>query len=60
MNHLTFSLPERNGREQWLKELDTATGWPETEEFFQAEAQITVESRSLVVLRQVSEPTEPG
>jgi isoamylase len=57
---LTFSLPESEWGEQWLKELDTATGWSETEEFFQAEEQITVESRSLVVLRQVSEPAETG
>ena len=57
---LVFTLPRKKWAEKWVKELDTATGWPETEEFFQAETQITVESRSLVVLREVQGSSETG
>ena len=50
---LNFILPSTKWAEQWVKELDTATGWVENAEPLQARDQITVAARSLVVLRQV-------
>ena len=50
---LTFTLPESTWAEQWVKELDTATGWLEEGKSFKAGTEIQVEARSLVVLRQV-------
>ena len=51
---LNFTLPNREWCEQWIKELDTAEGWLESEQLFMAEDKIKVENRSLVVLRCVS------
>jgi hypothetical protein len=55
---LTFTLPHKRWAEKWIKEFDTATGWPDAEEFFEAEGKISVESRSLAVLREVQGPSE--
>jgi isoamylase len=51
---LDFRLPPAEWGERWVKELDTAAGWVETEEMFGAGDPMTVESRSLVVLRHES------
>ncbi len=51
---LDFTLPSAKWGESWLKDLDTAIGWTEEEEFFNAGEMITVEARSLVLLRHVS------
>lgn len=51
---LKFILPGADWGEQWVKELDTASGWLEDENPLKAGDQIQVEARSLVVLRHVS------
>ncbi len=51
---LDFKLPSAEWGERWVKELDTAAGWVETEEMFEAGDPMSVESRSLVVLRHES------
>ncbi|MCF8038422.1 MAG: glycogen debranching protein GlgX [Desulfohalobiaceae bacterium] len=51
---LTFTLPGEHWGKSWIKELDTDSGWVDTEESLKAGAQITVEARSLVVMRKVS------
>jgi len=49
---LDFRLPGTEWGASWEKELDTATGWVEQPETLAAGAQVRVEARSLVVLRQ--------
>ncbi len=51
---LTFILPGTEWGTLWIKELDTNVGWLENKESFQAESQINVEGRSVVVLRHTS------
>lgn len=51
---LNFTLPGTNWGELWLKELDTGIGWVDDEEPFKAGTRITVEGRSLLVLRHAS------
>jgi isoamylase len=51
---LKFILPGANWGEQWVKELDTESGWLENQNPLEAGDQIKVEARSVVVLRQVS------
>jgi glycogen operon protein len=55
---LIFNLPESKWAEQWVKKLDSSTGWLEEKELCKAGDEIKIEARSLVVLRQVSEPAE--
>jgi len=49
-------LPRARWGRVWIKEFDTETGWPESEELFQAGATIQIASRSLMVLRRFSWP----
>ncbi len=51
---LDFTIPGPEWGEHWLKELDTAVGWIENEESFKSGDRLTVEARSLVILRQES------
>jgi isoamylase len=48
---LYFILPPAEWGEQWHKELDTNSGWLAESELVSAGSTITVEARSLVVLR---------
>ncbi len=49
---LDFIVPEIDSRDAWLMELDTARGWvDEAGETYEAGESISVEARSLVVLR---------
>lgn len=54
---LDFTLPIAEWGNRWIKELDTSIGWLEQGEYFNAEDQIKVEARSLVVLRHARYPT---
>ena len=51
---LDFTLPGPEWGEHWLKELDTVVGWIENEASLKSGDRLTVEARSLVVLRQES------
>ena len=51
---LDFTLPGTDWGQTWLKEFDTETGWLEKEDSFEAGSRISVEDRSLVVLRHAS------
>jgi glycogen operon protein len=51
---LNFNLPGSNWGESWLKEIDSAIGWLEEREEYNAGQQIMVEARSVVVLRHTS------
>lgn len=51
---LDFTLPGATWGDRWVKELDTATGWIDEEQSFEAGGLIKVESRSLVVLRHAT------
>lgn len=55
---LDFTLPIAEWGNRWIKELDTSIGWLEQGESFNAEDQIKVEARSLVILRHVRHPTD--
>jgi isoamylase len=57
---LIFNLPESKWAEQWVKKLDSSTGWLEEKELCKAGDEIKVEARSLVVLREVQGPSEAG
>ncbi len=48
---LEYRLPGAEYAENWIKVLNTAAGWKETEEIFEASSSITVAGRSVVVLR---------
>ncbi|MFO7962682.1 MAG: glycogen debranching protein GlgX [Desulfobacterales bacterium] len=48
---LDFSLPDEKWGVQWIKEFDTAAGWPEEKKSFKAGERIGIEARSLAVLR---------
>lgn len=48
---LEFRLPEPAYAEQWIKILNTAAGWKETEEVYEASSTINVFGRSVVLLR---------
>jgi glycogen operon protein len=50
---LEFTLPEADWGERWIKELDTNIGWLEQEQSFQSKEQLTIEARSVVVLRKI-------
>lgn len=51
---VNFKLPVGEWGENWVKILDTATGWLETEEPLKAEENLEVSGPSLVVLKYVS------
>ncbi len=51
---LGFSLPEARWGREWIRELDTAEGWIEAAPPLAAQANLRVESRSVVVLRHAS------
>ncbi|MFO7983851.1 MAG: glycogen debranching protein GlgX [Desulfuromonadales bacterium] len=51
---IDFTLPDKYWGIAWMKELDTATGWLEDEQCFKAGEKLTVDSRSLMVLRHAS------
>jgi isoamylase len=48
---LEYKLPPEEYAEHWIKVLNTAAGWVETEEVFEASDKITVSGRSVVILR---------
>jgi isoamylase len=50
---LPFALPSAEWGRTWLREFDTAIGWPETEETLGPGDPIRVAARSIVVLRHV-------
>jgi glycogen operon protein len=51
---LNFTLPGADWGKNWLKEMDTESGWLEDEKWLKAGDQIKVEARCLLVLRHVS------
>ncbi|HOO46809.1 MAG TPA: glycogen debranching protein GlgX [Deltaproteobacteria bacterium] len=51
---LKFILPETKWGKSWLKVLDTYSGWAQVEEPFSPGEGVTVEARSMMVLRHVS------
>jgi len=51
---LDFILPSNEWSEQWTLDLDTSKGWSEEEKVFKADEKISVEGRSLVVLRHAT------
>jgi isoamylase len=51
---LNLILPGGEWGKLWVKELDTEKGWTEGEESFRAGEQITLQARSLMVLRHAS------
>ncbi len=51
---LDFILPNAKWGKNWTKELDTCIGWLENKPSFKAGQKITVEARSVVVLRHES------
>ena len=51
---LDFILPRAEWGDVWIKEIDTALGWLESEETLNAGAGITLEANSLVVLRRAA------
>ena len=51
---MDFILPRVEWGEVWIKDLDTAAGWLESEETLNAGAGITLEANSLVVLRRAA------
>jgi len=51
---LDFTLPAAYWGESWILELDTSLGWVDEEEPFEAGGSITVQGRSLTVLRHGS------
>jgi len=51
---LNLTLPGGEWGKLWVKELDTEKGWTEGEESFRAGEQITLQARSLMVLRHAS------
>jgi isoamylase len=56
-HHESFAitLPGPQWSEKWVLEMDTATGWLEEQRVFAASDEVTVESRSLVILRSLEE-----
>jgi isoamylase len=48
---LEFALPGRDWAEGWVRELDTESGWSDGGETFEAGGSVSVEARSIVVLR---------
>ncbi len=48
---LQFTLPGPDYGDRWIKDLDTWSGWLEEQKILKAGDSITIESRSLVVLR---------
>jgi isoamylase len=50
---LGFTLPAHRWSARWLRVFDTAAGWLEKQEFFDAGAGIEAPARSLIVLRGV-------
>ncbi|WP_018231043.1 glycogen debranching protein GlgX [Thioalkalivibrio thiocyanodenitrificans] len=51
---LDFTLPGEQWGHEWVKELDTAEGWPGGDESLPAGANLRVEARSVVVLRHAA------
>ncbi len=51
---LDFILPSNEWSEEWIKELDTAQGWIETEQRLKPDEVLRVEGRSIVVLRHAT------
>ncbi|MFP4034872.1 MAG: glycogen debranching protein GlgX [Desulfovermiculus sp.] len=49
---LNFTLPSARWGKSWIKILDTTTGWLKEEELIQAEGNIDVQDRSIVLLQQ--------
>ena len=49
---LNFTLPSVSWGKKWVKSLDTLNGWLEEEEYFQANGNVDVQERSVVLLRQ--------
>ncbi len=51
---MAFTLPRDYWGKRWVMELDTDTGWLEQQKYFNAGDRVSVESRSLVVLRNAT------
>jgi len=52
---IDFQIPQLHGYNQWIIEMDTHDGWKENEHIHHHGDCVTVESRSLVIMKQLSD-----